>query len=364
MKKTKRAALFDPYLDALGGGEKHILSILKVLEEESDIQPTVFWDEDLSSPLQKKLNLRFKNLTFRPNVFSKKTGFLEKQEILSEFEYFFYVTDGSYFFSRAKRNYVFCMVPNKQLFTRNAKNWLKTLNYEFITNSKFTRKFIEHWGIHAKVLYPYIDQEYFEVLHHSATRKKQILMTGRFFEHLHSKRHDVAIHAFLKLREDPRFRDYKLILAGSVHKEDEPYFERMKALAHGEKSIQFAVNIPFKELVELYRESRFYWHCTGFGLDDDMSPERVEHLGIAPLEAMAAGCMTFCVRNGGPKEYIVEAENGFLFSTIDELLEQVKSVTPESAHDITCNARASVERIFSYTAFKRNVMQLFGEEGL
>ncbi len=32
--KRKKAALYDPFLDVMGGGEKHILSILKVLEEK------------------------------------------------------------------------------------------------------------------------------------------------------------------------------------------------------------------------------------------------------------------------------------------------------------------------------------------
>ncbi|EKE14265.1 MAG: hypothetical protein ACD_12C00601G0004, partial [uncultured bacterium] len=32
--KSKRIALYDPYLSTLGGGEKHILSILDVFAEQ------------------------------------------------------------------------------------------------------------------------------------------------------------------------------------------------------------------------------------------------------------------------------------------------------------------------------------------
>jgi hypothetical protein len=46
---TKKAALYDPYLDVMGGGEKHILSILQVLEHEG-YEANVFWDHDLTGP--------------------------------------------------------------------------------------------------------------------------------------------------------------------------------------------------------------------------------------------------------------------------------------------------------------------------
>ena len=45
--KIKRVALYDPYLDTLGGGEKHILSILEVFAEQG-YEVNIFWDKNLT----------------------------------------------------------------------------------------------------------------------------------------------------------------------------------------------------------------------------------------------------------------------------------------------------------------------------
>ena len=52
----------------------------------------------------------------------------------------------------------------------------------------------------------------------------------------------------------------------------------------------------------------------------------VEHLGMAPLEAMAAGTVPFCYEAGGPKEIISDGENGFLFINSDKLLSKTEKV--------------------------------------
>ena len=44
--KIKRVALYNPYLDTLGGGEKHILSILDVFAEQG-YEINIFWDKNL-----------------------------------------------------------------------------------------------------------------------------------------------------------------------------------------------------------------------------------------------------------------------------------------------------------------------------
>ena len=97
----RRIALYNPYLDTLGGGEKHILSILKVLEDEG-CEISIFWDKNLQNEIQNRFALQFKNkLIFLPNIFKTKDT-LRTLKTLQTFDYFFYVTDGSYFFSPAK----------------------------------------------------------------------------------------------------------------------------------------------------------------------------------------------------------------------------------------------------------------------
>ena len=101
MKNQRTAGLYDPYLDVMGGGEKHILSILQVLEKEGyDI--SLFWNQNLTSSIKNKLNLQFKTLHLF-QTFLLLLLPVEKIKVLKNFDLFFYVTDGSYFVSSAKK---------------------------------------------------------------------------------------------------------------------------------------------------------------------------------------------------------------------------------------------------------------------
>ena len=93
-----------------------------------------------------------------------------------------------------------------------------------------------------------------------------------------------------------------------------------------DRSIILKPNVSFNELYKLNKLATFYWHFTGFGINEDQHPELVEHLGIAPLEAMASGCVVFCYNAGGPKELVKDGENGFLFSNEKELIKKTRSV--------------------------------------
>ncbi|MDA1317482.1 MAG: glycosyltransferase family 4 protein [bacterium] len=353
---TKKAALYDPYLDVMGGGENHILSILKVLDENG-YEITVFWDEDLTEEMRNKLNISFQHITFKPSI--SKSSLLSRSKLLKEFDMFFYVTDGSYFYSSAKQNIIFCMVPNKKLYSPSLMNKLKTYNAQFITNSQFTSKFLTSWGFKNEVIHPSISEEFFT--ENIKIKSKTILIVGRFFTHLHAKRQDVGIEWFQQLKKShPTFADYQLILAGMVKKEDEPYFNSLQSNCADDSSIVFKSNISFTELLNLYRSSQFYWHFAGYGVDEINQPENVEHLGITPLEAMASGCITCAYGAGGPKEIITSGENGILFTKQDELYHQMSDLlfSQSKRDEMIQQARIFVQNTFSYEAFKKRVVDI------
>ncbi len=357
--KRKKIGLYDPYLDSIGGGEKHILSVLQVLEHEENYIPYIFWKDNITPQIEERLSLRFHDLRFKPDIFSTNQSLLQKLTVLKDFDVFIYVTDGSYFFSSAKKNYIFCMVPNPHLFAKTAINRLKTINYSFITNSRFTQRHLQKWGINSTVLYPYISKEFIELKNNPLQKEKTILVAGRFFEHLHSKRQDIAIEAFRKLKKNDSFHKYRLILAGSVLPSDIGYLDKIRTIIGDDSSIELYNNISFTELVSLYKKANYYWHFTGYGVDEEVEPEKVEHLGITPLEAMAAGCGVFCFNAGGPKEIIKDGENGFLFSSIDELIEKMKNTPDPILKKVATKGQQFVNTSFSYEHFKHQVLNLF-----
>jgi glycosyltransferase involved in cell wall biosynthesis len=251
------------------------------------------------------------------------------------------------------------MVPDKNLYQLNLINRLKLLNWKFIANSFFTYQWLKKWGINSCVITPYIDERLFKL--NGQKKEKIILSVGRFFSHLHSKKQDIIIKTFKKMKQkNSLFKNFKLILAGGLKEEDKGYFNYLQKIAANNQSIIFKPNISQKELHSLYQKTAFFWHFTGYGIDENQYPQKVEHLGITPLEAMAAGCLTFCYNAGGPKILLKDGQTGFLFNNQNEL---IKKMTDATAHiknqeDIKKNAYDFVLKNFSYKVFKERVKKL------
>lgn len=351
--RRKTVGLYTPYLDVMGGGEKHVLSILKAFDD-AGYNVVIFWDIDVSTEIKEKLKLIFHNLRFDTDL--KKMSLMEKARKLSPLDWLLYVTDGSYFFSPAKNTAVFCMVPEKKLYSMSPLNALKTANALFIANSHFTAEWLHRWGISSQVVYPYVSDELF--IREPRIRKPTVLSVGRFFQHLHAKRQQDLIRTFLRFRL--RHSEYSLVLAGGVKQEDMPYVEDLKK-EFPQPFIHFKTNILFSELRELYKESMMYWHFTGFGTNPSTHPEQVEHLGMTPLEAMASRTIPFCFNAGGPRELIENGKNGFLFNSPEELLQQTSYFlnTPTLQSQMGESAYQFAHRLFRYNQFTDHVKKVF-----
>lgn len=351
----KKAALFDPYLDIMGGGERHILSILQVLEQ-SGYEVSIFWDKDLSETISKKLNLTFNNLKTVPNIFARANAW-EKLQALRDIDLLLYVTDGSYFFSSAGKTVIFSMVPNRNLYDMGLLNRLKTTGSRFIANSSFTATWLAKWGISSRVVYPYVSND-FIARQNTASKDNIILSVGRFFPHLHAKRHGQLIEAFKQFKKS--HKDFRLVLAGGIKEEDRGYLEELNTIIDGDKAVTVTPNIPYSELLKLYGNAKFFWHFAGYGVDEDQNPHQVEHLGMTPLEAMASGAVPFCYRAGGPKEIIREGKTGFLFLTVGELIRKTEALLDDKKlySSMQKQGASYINEYFSFDVFKKNVKNI------
>jgi glycosyltransferase involved in cell wall biosynthesis len=355
---SKKIIVYDPYLDTLGGGEKYILTIAKLFDDLG-YEVDVAWDNpDIALEFDKRLNISFKHLRIIPNFFTSSLG--TKLQLTRQYEYLFYMTDGSYFPSRAKHNFIYAMVPNQKLYPQSLSTRLKLYNYEYIVHSNFCKKIIDKWiRKESHLLYPIVDNDYLENI--PSNKEKIILSVGRFFKQLHSKRHDKAIEAFKKLKQNSSFTQYKLLLIGGLKKEDEEYFQELKSLANNDPNIIFLPNEPYKSVRSYFLKAEYYWLFTGYGESDETNPMAVEHFGITPLEAMASGCITFAYNGGGPKEVIEDKKTGFLFNTIDELMGEMKEIADKTAQKKTIQQKALdlVKSKFTYNRFKQNALKIF-----
>ena len=191
-----------------------------------------------------------------------------------------------------------------------------------------------------------------------------ILAVGRFFVGGHSKRQDLLIDAFKQLLEQSR-RPLELHLAGSLVPEREhvEYLASLQARAKG-LPIKFHVNVDHQALQDLYRRAKVYWHATGLQQDLSNHPEMAEHFGISLVEAMSAGAVPLAFDAGGPREIIRNGKDGFLYTTVDQLvLETGHLLAPSSSKEwkklsISTRQRASK---YSTESFKLAVELLLKE---
>jgi len=311
-----KIAIFSPYFRDLisGGGEKHLLEIALVWAKKHHVEIAVSKPNqvmrdgeakilsEIKSHYQKFLGKDLSPLKFVFTPLMTSANFWTKLWWTSKYDYLLAVTDGSLFFSIAKKNNLHFQVPFTQ-FDRSMLNRLKLFTWNIKnTNSFFTKQIIEkYWKTKIDyVVHPLIDNHQFSPEHQ---KENIILGVGRFFRQLHSKKQEVLIEAFVKLRskQNKLFAGWKLVLIGKV--EDRSYFRMLKTKAK-DLPIEFFTRMERNQVIQMMNRSKIFWHAAGYGVNQKLSPEKLEHFGIATAESLAAGCVPLVYYAGGQKEVL------------------------------------------------------------
>lgn len=353
----KKAIFFDPYLDTLGGGERYTLTFAKILLDEG-WGVSLLWNKaDIVKKAEERFNLNLGKLEVIP-ARVVKSGLREKYRFFKDYQLYFHLSDGSVPLMFAKKNLLHFQVPFKGIGGRSFSNQLKLkLVDEVVCNSFFTKKFIDkEFGVKSQVLYPPVAVEDFN---NSKKKEKIILAVGRFEQTMQAKRQDVLVEVFKKM-VDNGLSDWRLALAGASLAEENKnkFLQKLKKEAEG-YPIDFKINIPFGELRELYARSAIFWHAAGFGVNEEESPQMVEHFGITTIEAIAAGCWPLVYEAGGQREIFssFRDKNFCLWHSKEELLEKTQEIIKKkpSAEEILPLAKK-----FSVKNFQKNVRKLLG----
>lgn len=309
-----KIGFYSPYLDTFGGGERYILTLASYLSKNNNVD--IFWDDpSIKAPLTRFLKIDLKDVNFKPNIFKKK--FAERLNKSRAYDSIFVLSDGSIPTTLSKNNILHFQVPfifkKPSIITR-----IKLSRYKWIiVNSNFTKNFIDKsFKVDSKVIYPPVDVKSIKPLH----KEKIILSVGRFSSHqLHPKKQDVLIDVFKNLSK--RIPGWRLILIGQARKEDQKYLRNLRKSTRG-FAIRIIENAPADKLRNIYSQASIYWHATGFSEDENRHPERMEHFGIATVEAQAAGAVPIVINKGGQKEIVTNNVNGLLWLTKTDLFEQ------------------------------------------
>lgn len=341
-----KAAIYNPYLDTLGGGERYTLTFAKVLAE-------VGYDVDIewsNQNIKERLSKRF-GLKLPVNI-----QIVESVNRGENYDLIFYVTDGSIPTLRARNNYLHFQVPFHDLNGKSLLNKMKLFRIKkIICNSNFTKKVIDNeYGVTSDVLYPPVATDLFK----PKRKVNQICYVARFSNLTQNKGHDVLIKAFKSLVKDPKFSDWRLVLAGGVEIGSDKYLKYLKSKVGG-SNIEFVESPSFDALKDIVGISKIFWSGAGFNEDEVKNPERVEHFGITLVEAMSAGCVPIVYNAGGPKEIIDGGKNGYLWNNQKELVSFTKKVIRTKGLYLEISKKAvNSSKKYGYEEFKREVIKI------
>jgi glycosyltransferase involved in cell wall biosynthesis len=354
-----KIAIYSPYLDTAGGGEKYMMSIAEVLSKDHQVDVLLdkhllsIWNESIVKRIEQFHNLDLSKANFIPAPFGIEGAFFKRLTFLKNYDYLFLNTDGSLFYSTAKNNIVHFQIPFENTVSKSLWGQMKLKTWQkAIYNSKFTKDFIEkNWSIRGEVIYPPVAVGSFKAL----KKKNQIVSVGRFSAHTKVKKHQVLIGAFKKLVSDNKLNGWSLHIAGGAQPGDQGYLADLKREAEGYK-IELHPNITLEELKKLYGESKLYWHAMGYGEED---PKNFEHFGITTVEAMASGCVPVVIKKGGQLEIVEDGENGFLWETLPQLEEKTLGLIDNDRllEKFSENSRKKSKE-YSEEKFKESILKL------
>lgn len=201
----------------------------------------------------------------------------------------------------AEKNILGVMFPN-------SKHKVADFN-EIVAICPYSAKYVaEFWNREALVCSPYSNP-----LTPGEKAKNTIVSVGNFFREAdgHSKNQHLLIDAFKRLG-----KNWKLTLIGSVV---HPEYLREVVKASQGLNVEVIPNCSEQQKNKILAESEFYWHANGYGRTD---PYQTEHFGIAPEEALKAGCLVYVHNSGGAKDFCRS------WSSIPELVRMTKDREP------------------------------------
>ena len=350
-----KAAIYSPYLDTYGGGERYMMTIAETLCKRFDVDVLLdnhlFPQKDkLKNTLSERFNLNLDRVSFIKAPIGIGSTFFQRISFLKKYEILFYLTDGSIFYSSAKKNILHIQSPIKGQAAKSLWGKLKLKGWNLIIfNSQFTKEHSQkYWPIRSSVIYPPVDVEKIK----SGEKKKYILSVGRFFGYLKDKKHEVMIDSFKDLINSKKAEGWSLILAGSASAGDEDYLKSLQERASN-FPVKFYPNLNYEDLVKLYGESTIYWHAAGY---EELDPTKMEHFGITTVEAMGAGCVPIVIAKGGQVEIVGNKISGYIWQNLDEL----KDLTEKLINDEGLRKQVSLKAIqrakeFSKSKFEEKI---------
>jgi GT2 family glycosyltransferase/glycosyltransferase involved in cell wall biosynthesis len=359
-RNKKTAGIYTPYNIIPGGGERYLLSVMRVFEtlgySLTLVVPEVYSRIRISAVLE-KLELTLDAIEIITH---------QEAEQSRRFDLFFSL--GNEICPPCKTLgdiSLYCCqfpLPSAQQELDRRLPWLTDYDavicYSEFVAEEIGKKIVEFdlQDQHLQVVSPPVGMK---IDVPKSSPKSGILAIGRFFSGGHCKRQDMMVSAMKGLKD--RGVQSRLNLVGSLHPEPEhrEYFTKCQTDAK-DLPVTFHVDAASDTLGDLLYKSSLYWHGAGLGVNVDKDPGNCEPFGISVVEAMAARVIPFVVNNGGPSLIVEDGISGFHYSSEEELValtEKVLALPDDEIETLRDNAAKRAAQ-FSDEAFRTNLIAL------
>jgi glycosyltransferase involved in cell wall biosynthesis len=358
-----KIGIYQSYWGAVGGGQRYVGVVAAMLGQYHQVEIIHHAKDFDRDAVEKALELDLSEVRFRlverrdrPSWPSRNPLVrlrLERawcREISMPYDVFIDSSDIPPFFCHAHRGVLithFPLISFEEFHGRNTDAWRcrsapakwalslfhrlewrsRFQSYDrFVVNSEFTKRWIRRlWGVQADVLYPPLRRGL------KPLRKRPIILNVSAFHRAQHKRHHVLIESFRQLCAQ-NYLGWQLVLVGACGNDadDLAYVESLRESARG-LPVAIRTNLDGAALKELFGEASVFWHSMGYGVDPNREPRLMEHFGMVAVEAMAAGCVPVLFCGGGLREIVSSGKDGFLWSTVDELLSSTRLLLEDEA---------------------------------
>lgn len=339
-----KAAIYNPYWDTLGGGERYTATFVEFLIEKGYKVDIQWHDKNLVKDIKRRFSIDITDVRIVDNV-NRGDGY----------DLCFWLSDGSIPTLKSRKNVLHFQFPFQNTDTNSLLNRMKFFRIKYVVcNSEFTKKFIDkEYSISSTVIYPPVDTSSFR----PKRKENKILYVGRFSQLTQSKNQHILIEVFKKLYDQGN-KSWKLILAGGAEVGAGEYIEELKNSAKS-YPISIKTNLSFNEMKDLYGTSKIFWSAAGYGVDEEKSPIKLEHFGITVVEAMASKCLPIVTNLGGYKEIIKDYENGIFWNKKSDLLKVTSEIIKDKTMYTKLAKQAQIDSSkFDEKAFKENFDKL------
>lgn len=340
----KKAAIYNQYLDTLGGGERYTMAFAKALSKNGYKVDVEWANDSIRSDIEKKFGIELTDVNFIPSVGRGDT-----------YDLCFWVSDGSIPTLRARNNILHFQMPFTNVNGRTLLNKMKFYRINHVVcNSNFTKSVIDkEFGINSSVLHPPVDTISFK----PKRKSNSIIYVGRFSKAPVTKSQDVLIRLFEEFNTKVP-NSWELIIAGGSEVGGEEFVKELKKMSKG-LPIKILENVSFPEIKRIVGEAKFFWSAAGYDIDEMREPIKVEHFGISLVEAMSAGCVPVVINKGGYKEIIQDGTNGILWNSKDSAIKSTLALVSDYKKWKAMSDSAKKDSIkYSYDNFEKEALRL------